>query len=73
MMRTGKSLGLAVAAAALLGGAAQAAALGVDQLRDTINRVPMYHIIDNRPNNRRAKVKAARRQNVRRLIAAKHA
>lgn len=73
MMRTGKSLGLAVAAAALLGGAAQAAALGVDQLRDTINRVPMYHIIDNRPNNRRAKVKAARRQNVRRLIAAKYA
>ena len=73
MMRTGKSLGLAVAAAALLGGAAQAAALGVDQLRDTINRVPMYHIIDNRPNNRRAKVKAARKQNVQRLIAAKYA
>lgn len=45
MLRTGKSLGLAVAAAALLGGAAQAAALGVDQLRETINRVPMYHII----------------------------
>lgn len=36
-------------------------------------KAPAYHLIDNAPNDRRAKVKAARKQNRQRQIAAKYA
>lgn len=60
----GKSLGLAMAAAAALGGAAD------DAARELKKAFPYSF---NLPNNRRRKVKDARKQNVRRLIAAKYA
>jgi hypothetical protein len=64
----GASLGMAAAALALLGGAAS------DAGRAYIKATPaLKKAMQGVSNDRRAKVKAARRQNVRRLIEAKYA
>ena len=83
MLKSGMYLSAAAAALATLGDVAKDTArdmgkspllgMGYDIEKETLNGVPMYHIIDNAPNNRRRKVKDARKQNVQRLIRAKRA
>lgn len=76
----GAGIGSMGVAAAMIAGAFERATEAFDDMTFSLNRrdrygkvrkVPFEHLIDHAPNDRRRKVKDARKQNVRRQIAAK--